>query len=167
MIVVTLSISKLYQYHIWANSRLILHLATLPETALYTEVSNVFPNILQTLGHIYSVDQTWLARIHGQHIERIVPIVHDSLEQVQNCFSCLGDEIMSVLQTYGDHDGKVIHYQNTKGDVFTNTLSEIIQHIVNHGTYHRGNVTSMLHQLGFTGVPTDYIVYLRAGRTIV
>ncbi|MEK3724277.1 DinB family protein [Paenibacillus sp. FSL H8-0034] len=41
-------------------------------------------------------------------------------------------------------------------------LVELVQHVVNHGTYHRGNITAMLRQLGHKGVPTDYIFYLYA-----
>ncbi|MBE3554365.1 MAG: hypothetical protein IMW85_05085 [Thermicanus sp.] len=49
----------------------------------------------------------------------------------------------------------------SKGERFTNHLEEIIHHIVNHGTYHRGNIAAMVRQLGQTGVSTDYIDDLR------
>jgi uncharacterized damage-inducible protein DinB len=158
---VTQSILKLCDYHLWANDKMISHLATLPEAVLYTEVENVFPNILQTLGHMYSVDQTWLSRIRGEHIEQIMPKQFDSIEMVQRSYSCLGEEMKSVVSLHVNHADKLIQYQNTKGEVFRNTISEIVQHMVNHGTYHRGNIASMIRQLGYTGVATDYIIYLR------
>lgn len=39
-------------------------------------------------------------------------------------------------------------------------FSDILQHVVNHGTYHRGNITAMLRQLGYSGIPTDFVFYL-------
>ncbi|OAS89436.1 MULTISPECIES: DinB family protein [Metabacillus] len=43
---------------------------------------------------------------------------------------------------------------------FTTSCVELIQHVANHGTYHRGNLTAMLRQLGHQGKPTDYVSYL-------
>jgi uncharacterized damage-inducible protein DinB len=40
------------------------------------------------------------------------------------------------------------------------SISEIVQHVVNHGTYHRGNLTAMLRQQGHPGIATDYLFYL-------
>ena len=50
--------------------------------------------------------------------------------------------------------------QHPKLGTLESTYADIILHVVNHGTYHRGNVTAMLRQLGHPGVPTDYVYYL-------
>jgi len=39
-------------------------------------------------------------------------------------------------------------------------FSEIVHHVVNHGTYHRGNIAAMLRQLGYSSIPTDFVFYL-------
>ena len=50
--------------------------------------------------------------------------------------------------------------QHPKLGTLESTYADTILHVVNHGTYHRGNVTAMLRQLGHSGVPTDYMYYL-------
>ena len=49
-----------------------------------------------------------------------------------------------------------------KGDTFTRPLGETLVHIVNHGTYHRGQVATLLRQLGKIPASTDYLLYLDA-----
>jgi len=56
---------------------------------------------------------------------------------------------------------RVVHYRNTKGQEFSNPMAHMLQHLVNHGSYHRGQVTTMLRQLGATPVATDLIAYYR------
>lgn len=59
---------------------------------------------------------------------------------------------------------RTIIYQNTRKDLFQNDFQDIIQHVMNHGTYHRGNVSAILHQLGQKSVSTDFIYFLRKGK---
>jgi uncharacterized damage-inducible protein DinB len=67
---------------------------------------------------------------------------------------------LKFLDLKDDFEQPVI-YTNTKGERFRNSIREIVYHIVNHGTYHRGNIAAMIRQLGYQGVSTDYIYYLR------
>ncbi|MCM3024666.1 DinB family protein [Heyndrickxia ginsengihumi] len=124
---------QLVRYHIWANQQLISHLKTLPSELFHTKVESVFPTLAETFGHIISVDYVWLSRINKEKPSKIQKW---------------------TFQT-------VAAYKNTKGELFTQTLFELIQHIVNHGTYHRGNLAAMIRQLGYQGTSTDYITFLR------
>ena len=55
-----------------------------------------------------------------------------------------------------------IDYKTMKGDAYSNTAEEILVHVINHGTFHRGQVITMLRELGFTQFPsTDLITFLR------
>lgn len=54
-----------------------------------------------------------------------------------------------------------VKYENTKGEKFTNTLKEIFFHIINHSTYHRGQLMSLLKNDGIEAIITDYIFYKR------
>ena len=72
--------------------------------------------------------------------------------------SRLQTEHHEYLASVGDM-GKVVTYHNTAGEAFQNSISEILQQVVNHGTYHRGNITTMLRHLGHKGLITDYIAF--------
>jgi len=56
---------------------------------------------------------------------------------------------------------RVVTYRNTKGHAFSNPMWQMLQHLVNHGTYHRGQITPMLRQLGATPLATDMIAFYR------
>jgi len=55
----------------------------------------------------------------------------------------------------------VVRYKNTKGEAFRAPLWQLVQHVANHSTYHRGQVTSLLRQLGGRTVSTDLVVFDR------
>lgn len=55
---------------------------------------------------------------------------------------------------------KSIVIENPTGGIMETNVRELLTHIVNHGTYHRGNITAMLRQMGYASVPTDYGLYL-------
>jgi len=56
---------------------------------------------------------------------------------------------------------RVLEYRNLKGTVFHDPIGNILQHLVNHGSYHRGQITTLLRQLGATPVSTDMIGFYR------
>lgn len=55
---------------------------------------------------------------------------------------------------------KVISIEHPRYGKLETPISDLVRHVVNHGTYHRGNITAMLRQQGHPGVPTDYVFYL-------
>jgi uncharacterized damage-inducible protein DinB len=56
---------------------------------------------------------------------------------------------------------KEISYVNSKGEKFTNTIQQIMTHVINHSTYHRAQVAAAVRQLGHSPAVSDYIVYCR------
>ena len=57
----------------------------------------------------------------------------------------------------------VVEYKNTKGETWRYPLWQQLHHVVNHSTYHRGQVTTMLRQLGAEPLGTDFLVYYDEG----
>ncbi len=56
---------------------------------------------------------------------------------------------------------QVINYSNSKGEIFSNTIEEILFHAMNHYTYHRGQITLEFRKVGIDAIPSDYILYKR------
>ena len=54
-----------------------------------------------------------------------------------------------------------IHYRNTKGKEFSNSVDDILYHIINHSTYHRGQLMSELKSQGVMPISTDFIFFKR------
>ncbi|WP_166241935.1 DinB family protein [Paenibacillus turpanensis] len=156
------AISKL-RYHIWATRAYFAHLQTLPKEVFDQEVTSVFPNIRDLLHHLYYVDMVWFKRMTGEEPPAVPEMFH-SLIDAETRMSRLHWAIGTYMQR--NSADTEIRYQNSKGEQFANTLLELVEHMANHGTYHRGNMTAMLRQMGHKGASTDYILYLRERQTL-
>lgn len=151
---------RLVSYHLWANQQLINHIKTLPSEVFNTKVESVFPTLSETFGHIISVDHVWLARLNQETPSQITKQAFQTVKEADLALSELKTQYELMFQKEYDVT-RSISYKNTKGESFTQTLFEIVQHLVNHGTYHRGNLAAMIRQMGFQGTSTDYITFLR------
>ncbi|MEH6948948.1 DinB family protein [Bacillus sp. JJ634] len=151
---------QLFDYHVWANDRLIQHLKGLPEAVFLNKVNSIFPSVAETFGHMIAVDELWYLRLKGNSLQQIVSKLFSTIEDTVKASTVLHNEIKDFLINMEDVED-MAGYQNTKGDQFNNKIAEVVQHIVNHGTYHRGNIAAMIRQMGYEGVSTDYIFYLR------
>lgn len=158
---------KTYDYHVWANKRVFDRLEELPEEVLHQELDNVFPTIYQGLVHIYQVDTTWLSGMMGNSYEQIKELIGTieaktagkSLKQIQSAYWEKAEEYRVFLNGASDLQAKKQYPHPTFG-VLNASINELIQHIANHGTYHRGNISSMLRQLGNAGASSDFVFYL-------
>jgi uncharacterized damage-inducible protein DinB len=134
-----------------------------------TVVQSVFPSISEVIGHIYLMDTTWLGVIRNDSFEEIVGAITSLREAIKNrSIKDMEAMYLNMTEQYraffaGQKDlDKLISCEHPACGKLNVPLVELIQHVVNHGTYHRGNITAMLRQLGHKGVPTDYIFYLYA-----
>ncbi|WP_127591305.1 DinB family protein [Paenibacillus lautus] len=151
---------QLYDYHMWANERVWNHLQSLPEGVFLQEVNLGFKSIAEVFGHLAAAEEVWFARIKEESPPSLAARPFANLEAARQYLSQLQTKHHEYLASVGDM-GKVVTYHNTAGEAFQNSISEILQQVVNHGTYHRGNITTMLRHLGHKGIITDYIAFLR------
>ncbi|ASP25696.1 MULTISPECIES: DinB family protein [Bacillus] len=157
-------ILKLYHYHRWANEQVIQHLKTLPAVSLQQKLKSVFPTVNAVLVHIYRADYIWLHVLYGETFEQIVS-QFDQFEKLDGDFEAiehrmteLDKEFSEFLKEMENPEGPISISHPRLGTLQT-TYADVIRHVVNHGTYHRGNIIAMLHQMGYKGVPTDYIFF--------
>lgn len=155
-------ILKLYHYHRWANEQVIQHLKTLPAASLQQKLDSVFPTVNAVLVHIYRADYIWLHVLYGETFEQIVS-QFDQFEKLDGDFEAIEHRMTELDKEYSEFlkemenpEGPISISHPRMGTLQT-TYADVIRHVVNHGTYHRGNITAMLHQMGYKGVPTDYI----------
>lgn len=78
---------------------------------------------------------------------------------MQQLYTELAGEYKTFFDNFGDLS-KVITIEHPKYGSLETPVEDLVKHVVNHGTYHRGNITAMLRQQGHAGIPTDYIFYL-------
>lgn len=159
-------VKSMYEYHVWANKVLLERIKELPSNVLYEEVSSSYPNIAQTFSHIYVVDVMWLHVLKGMEMQEALEYSMAFLEKT-NLYSA--DEFVKSIEdlalqyedwinSHKDLELK-INLNNPWTGARETAYSEIIFHVANHGTYHRGNITTMLRQLGYASTMNDFSLY--------
>ena len=150
-------------YTTWASRRLVNAASSLPVEELTQDFRSADHSILGTLVHVYAADRVWFGRIRGNPPARFIDPEQDMrLEVLQNDWPALyklWQEWASGLSE--DSIRGKISYKDLKGNPHQTPLWQIVLHVVNHGTHHRGQVSGFLRALGHTPPPVDLIAYYR------
>ncbi|SMO93932.1 DinB family protein [Gracilimonas mengyeensis] len=156
-----------YKYHQWANDRIFGRLLELPDEVYDQSIKSVFNSIQEVLAHIYQTDGMWLSVMSGDDFAQTVETLkqikekcdNKSLTQIDDLYKAMNTQYLDFLNKQDDLD-RELTIKPPKYGPLEISVTEMVKHVVNHGTYHRGNITAMLRQQGHAGVPTDYIFYL-------
>lgn len=144
-------IHSLFKYENWANARMLESISLLKEPD---------DKILDLMSHILLVQMVWYSRIMGI----AAPPVWDkkSLQQCKEMYE-VNKKILTpfIEKQTKDTLNTIIDYKNTKGQPFSNTITQILTHLFNHSTYHRGQIVERLKGKLPQLPETDYIVFLR------
>lgn len=155
---------QLAQYNSWANHLLLDAINLLPAERQQQETKSSFTSLYTTVLHIWDAESIWWQRMKLQ--ERIIrpsdgfagPMSELSahlLQQNKQWIEWIGSAQEHQLR----HEFK---YQNSKRESFKQPVFEMLLHVFNHGTYHRGQLVTMLRQAGAEKIPaTDFIVWSR------
>jgi len=161
------------QYNSWFNDRLFELVATLDDAERQRNRGAFFGSIHATLDHILLCDRLWLGRIAKSDLPfpslDAADLVLDlnSLDQgVAADFDLLISERKAtdaVLEAFvreltPELLGRDVAYKNSKGIDFSNPVWHVVAHVFNHQTHHRGQVTTLLFQLGLDPGMTDFMV---------
>lgn len=154
---------RLIGFNRWAMLRLLDTVAELGPEELCRDMKSSFPSVLDTLVHTYVADWLWLRRWRGEAPTEVPGIEElSSLEPLADRWNELWEEQASFLGGLADADAeRVVRFKLRSGAEREQRLGELVRHVVNHGTYHRGQVVTLLRQLGRTPLSTDYVQYLR------
>ena len=154
----------LLDYHYWARDRMLDAVGILTQEQLTRELGNSFKSIRDTLAHLYGAEYAWCARWQGESPTAL--LAADGFPDVATLrakWSELESSVRAVLNRLGEHGvTKVFAYKMLNGDSRQSVFWHMLQHVVNHGSYHRGQVTTMLRQLGAAPPQqTDLITFYR------
>lgn len=144
--------TDLIKYNDWANHRV---LATLTEAGDQKEATKLF-------SHLISAQIIWLNRIKDLPTSpfplweeyKLTELSTMTRESTTNWLNYIKEHRMNTFE-------EMIFYTTTKGDKKESTIREIITHVINHSTYHRGQIANILRQNNIEPPVTDYIAYCR------
>ena len=157
-------LTELLNYHYWARDRALAAAERLTPDQLTRDLGNSFGSIKDTLIHLYAADWIWCSRWQGES-PRAMPSsdAFSDLASLRAAWSTHEHVVRSVLEEFGtDGVERVVVYRTTDGTEDRTVFWHMLQHVVNHASYHRGQITTMLRQLG-AQVPDsmDLITYHR------
>lgn len=152
----------LYAYNRWANDRFIAVLRDLDPKRMEAHVESSFPSLLATLGHVVGADWVWLRRWQGDSpIEFPGWVAEPDLDDLLSRWARISDERERFLAGLDEERlGEPLAYRNLSGRPHRKRLLDLLLHVVNHSTYHRGQLTTMLRQVGATPPGSDYVYFL-------
>jgi len=153
----------LYEYDAWANARTLNACAALTHEQLTRNLGNSFGSVRDTLVHILGAQIVWVERLAGGAPAGLPsPEGYPDLASVRAKWAEIEPRLHAYVSglTQADLD-RVLEYRNLKGVAFRDPIGHILQHLANHGSYHRGQITTLLRQLGATPVNTDMIGFYR------
>lgn len=163
-------------YNQWMNAKLYEAAGQLTASDLRADKGAFFGSVFGTLNHLCVGDRIWLRRFSKQHpanFSALHPIRELSLPAALNesLFESFSDMhahrewldgvIVGWVETLNEDDlQQPLSYTNTKGILFTKHFSYVLQHFFNHQTHHRGQVTTLLSQMGLDVGTTDLLTLI-------
>jgi uncharacterized damage-inducible protein DinB len=153
----------LFQYNLWADRRLMDVCGSLSNEQFSRNLGSSFGSVRDTLVHLYGAEWVWNERFEGRSPSSLpagstftdLASVRAKLEEMDQYFI---DYVSRLTQQDLE---RVIHYKTFAGSEFSNPLWQSLHQLTNHGSYHRGQVVTLLRQLGVKPVSTDLIGYYR------
>jgi uncharacterized damage-inducible protein DinB len=150
------------RYSGWASRRLLEAALELDQEQLYRDMGASHKSLVDTLAHIHFADRIWFSRVVDPAVQTSAPadlLPHQSLEREWPAMQRRWEEWADSLT---DADlPRVVHYKAMNGDPYETPVWQIVLHVVNHATLHRGQAMALLRQLGVAPPPTDLIFYYR------
>ncbi len=157
-------LQALLDYHYWARDRVLDAAQNLTIEQFTRPLGNSFGSVRDTLAHVYGADWVWHARWVGEAPSALpasgqfadLPALRSAWREVEEGTRAL----VAHLGEAGIQ--KAMDYKTMDGRVHSQVFWQMAQHVVNHGSYHRGQVTTLLRQLGASPPrSTDLIAYYR------
>ncbi len=152
-------------YNIWATKRILDIILAMPEEKQMAELPSSFTSLFKTVLHMLDAESIWWQRmkmnerinIPSENFNGTIKEVADELLQQSKLWE---EWVCNASDLSLDH---VFQYYNTKKEHFKMPVYQMLHHVFNHGTYHRGQLVNMLRQLGAEKIPqTDFSLWTRS-----
>jgi uncharacterized damage-inducible protein DinB len=153
----------LFAYDAWANRRVLDACAALSPEQFTRDLGSSFRSVRDTMAHIHGAQWIWFERFHGRS-PAVLPNgdPFPDVVSLRARWTQFESELLAYVNALSAADlERSFDYRDLKGNPHKNLLWQTLQHLANHGTYHRGQVTTMFRQLGAKPVGTDMIGFYR------
>ena len=157
------TIQSLYRYNTWANSRVFDAVSGLDQEAFTRDLGSSYPSVRDTLVHLVSAEWIWLERWKGISPSTMIDEGEFAdIVELRDRWTVIEDHRESWFKALRPEAlAANLKYRNVAGNEYEQPLWQLVQHVANHSTYHRGQIVLMLRQLGAKTVSTDLVLWDR------
>ncbi|HWH61879.1 MAG TPA: DinB family protein [Ginsengibacter sp.] len=151
-------------YNIWANKIILDKIAQLSDDIIYKEMKSSFTSIYKTVVHLMDVESIWWQRLKLQeHVKWPGKNFNGTFEELSGQLLILSKQWFDWASDSNEVNlTHVFAYHNSKKEYFKQPVYEMLLHLFNHQTYHRGQIVTMMRENGIEKIPpTDFIVFSR------
>ncbi len=151
-------------YTSWANQKMTESILLLNPALHDQPVASSFPSLYLTLAHVLHAGTIWWQRFNPDEIEM------RSASSSKLSMNELADEIRNLdkkweewISEASEEDlRRLLHFTTARGESFHQPIYELLMHLFNHATYHRGQLVTIMRSLGLENIPkTDFIIFVR------
>lgn len=153
----------LYDYNAWADRRHLEAAAKVTTEEFLKPMGSSFGSLRDTLAHIYGAEWIWLERFQGRSPAALPDVKQfQDVPSLKEKWAELETRLLAFVGGLTQDDlNHVIEYKTFNFGTYRNPLWQSMQHVVNHGTYHRGQSTTLLRQIGAQPILTDLMHFYR------
>lgn len=155
---------QLAAYNIWANQLLLDAIKQIGEEKQKQKLSSSFSNLFEMVLHLYDAENIWWQRMKLlEHVAKPSDYFSGDMQELSITLLHQNKQWQDWIANANEHQlTHVFQYQNSKKQQFKQPVYQMLLHVFNHGTYHRGQLVNMLRQVGVEKIPaTDFIVWSR------
>jgi uncharacterized damage-inducible protein DinB len=156
--------TELVNYNIWANDIVCSWLEQITDEQWEQEIVSSFNSIQGTILHIISAEHVWVQRLNKmEKTEWLASTYKGTKAEHIALWKQASADLKKLLEDFDENNLPVkFEFKRINGEVNVLEYYQAFAHIFNHSTYHRGQVLTMLRQVGFTNVgSTDLLIFYR------
>ena len=154
---------ELADYNAWANNLFCGFIAKLTDEQWSRHVVSSFSSIQETTLHIISAETAWLDRMNKVEVQWLQSTFKGTKDEHIQLWTESSADVLEFLESFDESKlTSNLDFKRLNGDAYSMPYFQVFAHMFNHATYHRGQLTTMLRQVGFTDVTsTDLLTYYR------
>jgi uncharacterized damage-inducible protein DinB len=143
--------SMMARYNAWANTRIYTMAAALPDESYRREVGVFFKSLHGTLNHLLVADRIWMRRLTGEgtHPDQLNAVLFEDLASLHSARTAEDQRLVDYIERLSEADFEnELRYQTMNGTPRRQPVREVLAHLFNHQTHHRGQAHAVLTLVG-------------------
>lgn len=151
------------QYNAWANKKMIDALLKIDAEDVDKQITSSFPSVKETVYHCWGAEFIWLQRLELEEKPVWIPDTFEgTFDEACREWQLVSEAVQQFVKKQYDDKAfeHVLQYYDRKKKSNKMQVSTVLLHVCNHATYHRGQLVTMMRQLGIKKLPsTDFSTY--------